>query len=367
MKKLSCFSVLLVLVGTTACIEAQTGDPKAIQQILSSKIRITATTADRSDIVTPGDVVQIKKPGLVMYSVASPMPPANTYKNGRIAQGWGGFGQDLVIGMASPGGTTAANYPHRQFVAGENCWVTGLHVEKDSIVLQLYSDPYDNVRYYANLKIPFANRNEVPSVDAALQLVAEVLTLVPQDSAGGQQPPVPGAGNGANNEPAAISGQYVAQSESGNGPQLILYADGTFTRSVGGRQAQGQFAVNEGTLTLTFSSGRVQNLNIQNSGLYDPGFHITYLRAGDAPSQTAENASGAPGQDGPPSSDTTPPPVPSSIASVSPQTIRLGQSIDQVTAILGDPISVARVGGKTVFVYSDLKVTFTNGKVFDVE
>ena len=139
-------------------------------------------TADRSDIVTAGDVAVIHKPGLIMYAVASPMPPSNTYKNGKIGQGWSGFGKDLLITMAVPGGATSNDYPHRPFAPDEKCWVTGIQAQKDGILFQLYSDPYDNIRYYANLKIPFPNKKEIPPADAAMQLVAEVLTIAPQDN-----------------------------------------------------------------------------------------------------------------------------------------------------------------------------------------
>jgi hypothetical protein len=54
----------------------------------------------------------------------------------------------------------------------------------------------NDIRYYGNLKIPFPNKKEVPSVDAALQMVAEVLTVVPSQEqqasdAGSQQVPTP--------------------------------------------------------------------------------------------------------------------------------------------------------------------------------
>lgn len=160
------------------------GDPAPIQQKLSAQFKLTRITADRTDIVTPGDIVVLHKPGLLMYAVASPLPPSNTYKNGKIAQGWGGFGKDLAIGMSGSG--TAADYPHRPFVPDEKCWVTGIQVDKDGVVFQLYSDPYNDVRYYANLKIPFPNKKEIPSPDIALQSVAEVLTVAPGDNQGGQ-------------------------------------------------------------------------------------------------------------------------------------------------------------------------------------
>jgi hypothetical protein len=167
---------------------AQTTDPLAvIQQKLNSQFRISTITADRSNLVTAGDVIAIHKPGMVMYAVNSPMPPSNSYKNGRIGQGWGGFGKDLMIGMAAPGGATAADYPHRAFVPEEKCWVTGIQVQKDGVLFQVYSDPYDDIRYYANLKIPFPNKKVVPSAEDVQQLVTEVLSVVSAgDSQGGQ-------------------------------------------------------------------------------------------------------------------------------------------------------------------------------------
>jgi hypothetical protein len=50
-----------------------------------------------------------------------------------------------------------------------------------------------------------------------------------------------------------------------------------------------------------------------------------------------------------------------------PATIDVGQTVDQVVAILGQPQRIAKVGTKQIYFYKDLKVTFTNGKVSDVE
>jgi hypothetical protein len=59
-----------------------------------------------------------------------------------------------------------------------------------------------------------------------------------------------------------------------------------------------------------------------------------------------------------------PPPPP---ADAPPPTVAIGQTMDQVTAGFGQPLKVANLGGKTIFYYKDMKVTFTNGKVSDVE
>jgi hypothetical protein len=49
------------------------------------------------------------------------------------------------------------------------------------------------------------------------------------------------------------------------------------------------------------------------------------------------------------------------------QTIQLGQSVDEVTAALGQPGKIVNLGAKQIYVYRDLKVTFLKGKVADVQ
>jgi len=50
-----------------------------------------------------------------------------------------------------------------------------------------------------------------------------------------------------------------------------------------------------------------------------------------------------------------------------PATISLGQSTDDVKGSLGQPTKIINLGAKTIYVYPDMKVTFNNGKVSDVE
>ena len=40
---------------------------------------------------------------------------------------------------------------------------------------------------------------------------------------------------------------------------------------------------------------------------------------------------------------------------------------DQVLSILGQPKNITDLGGKKIYVYPDLKITFKDGKVNDVE
>ena len=50
-----------------------------------------------------------------------------------------------------------------------------------------------------------------------------------------------------------------------------------------------------------------------------------------------------------------------------PQQIEKGQTPDQVKNALGNPDKIVNLGSKQIYVYKDLKVTFLNGKVSDVQ
>ena len=58
---------------------------------------------------------------------------------------------------------------------------------------------------------------------------------------------------------------------------------------------------------------------------------------------------------------------PTSAAPSAPVRISLGQTVDEVTAALGQPKSVVDLGAKKIYVYPDMKVTFKGGKVSDVQ
>ncbi len=50
-----------------------------------------------------------------------------------------------------------------------------------------------------------------------------------------------------------------------------------------------------------------------------------------------------------------------------PETIQMGMTMDQVQGALGTPEKIVNLGPKQIYVYKDLKVTFFNGKVVDVQ
>jgi hypothetical protein len=60
-------------------------------------------------------------------------------------------------------------------------------------------------------------------------------------------------------------------------------------------------------------------------------------------------------------SDNTPP------GGVAPKTISLGQTIAEVVDILGQPVTIVNLGSKVIYTYKDLKITFVDGRVTDVQ
>lgn len=203
-------TTIVLTVGLLSCmpriVQAQNDAQRAaILQKLQEKLTLTKITNDRSDIVTPGSVLVLGADGLIMYAVASPMPPLNTYKNGKISHS---FGREFGITLLAPGNATAASYPQRKFVSGEKFWITGYTVQKNGIDLQLYSDPYNDIRFYAQLNVPFA-KGSTPSPEDAWKMVAEVVTPVPQDPPV-QDPPATPAPQPAPEPPAPVTMTPIA-------------------------------------------------------------------------------------------------------------------------------------------------------------
>lgn len=187
-------------------------DPDSVLQKLKAKFILTQTTANKSDIVTAGSVLVLQKDRLVMYSLNNPLPPQSTYKKGKIARnvlGGKSFLRDLGNTMNNP---SEAAIQQRVFVAGEKFWVTGINAVRDGVIFRLYSDPYDDVRYWGELKFPFP-KGSVPPADEFLATVAEVVTVQPDDNAAANAQPEPPAP-----PPAAAPAEPAAPAEAAPAP-----------------------------------------------------------------------------------------------------------------------------------------------------
>ncbi|HZB87243.1 MAG TPA: hypothetical protein VE291_01150 [Terracidiphilus sp.] len=185
------FAIAAAATFLAAGMSAQVGDPATlVQEKLAAQIKVTKAAADHSDIVTAGDVVVLHKDGLMMCSSASSYAFSNTYSDGVLAANYKNRAKDAAKsffkGRLPFGGggsaTDAANNgcTSRKFVAGEKFWITGIALEKDGILVSVFSEPYNDVRYYGDLTFRFP-KGPVPSPDDFVKTVSEVITVQPAD------------------------------------------------------------------------------------------------------------------------------------------------------------------------------------------
>ena len=281
--------ILAVVAGISALVaQAQIGDPATlIKEKLVSQIKLTKAASAHDDIVTAGDIVVLHKDGLMMCSSASSYAFSNTYSNGVLSANLNNRAKDaaksFIKGKLPFGGggsvKDAANNgcTSRKFVSGEKFWVTDISLQKDGILFSTFSDPYNDVRYFGEIKFPFP-KGSVPPVDDFVKTVSEVLTVQPADDKDDKD-----------------KGDKNDQASAGQAPAPAAAA---------------------------------------------------------APAAATVAAIPPP----PPPADTPPP------------SIAIGQTKDQVVAGFGQPVSTAKLAGtKEIYFYKDMKVTFTNGKVSNVE
>jgi len=111
-------------------------------------------------------------------------------------------------------------------------------------------------------------------------------------------------------------------------------------------------------VVFQFAKGALRNVSVPQ--VEDT---ISQVLAIDSGGDSQENNQGAQNQDsgqrGGQGQQQGPPPE--------PQQIEKGQTPEQVKATLGNPEKIVTLGAKQIYIYKDLKVTFLNGKVSDVQ
>ncbi len=135
----------------------------AIQSKLQSQYTLTKATADKSEIVTAGTVVVLKKDDLRLLKVGDRTVPGNSYTNG-------------LDQAELPGRWTTPNMFARTYMAGEKLWLTKILFESggDGVDLEFLSDPADdNVRYWGTLKFSFP-KTSPPTPEQFVALVSQV-------------------------------------------------------------------------------------------------------------------------------------------------------------------------------------------------
>jgi len=268
------------------------GWSEKIEARVKSQFALTKMTADRMNFVTQGAVLILKKDNLLAVPVSSNFPPGNSYKDGRIKQGFIGMYRKL------PGGNDVT----RTFVAGERLFLTNVEVRGNEVVLSLVScEPYTDVLFRASLAFPFAKGTLATTDPVEVQkTLGQVFEIGQQNLQQAQeQPPPPGRGY----PPPPPPGNPAGPGPAGYTPPKPPL----------------------------------------------PAVKKTY------------------------SDPAPPPPVPQNTLpqeqTAVTKSVEIGQTIAQVESIMGKPTSspMAAAGGKLIYRYDGLKITFENGKVKDIE
>jgi len=193
---------VLAVVGIFPWFTA--GAQGSVQSQLEAKYQLTKPTDDKSDIVTAGAVLVLQKDKLLMYPTSTQVPPVNTYSGGKLSEGAYGVHQKLQGFGSLIGHPPPQTVQGRQFVTGEKFWVTSIAVQPDGVLFSLFTDAYQDIRYYSQLKFFYPKGSNL-SADQVLSLVAEVLTVQADDSAKSDDSGKTdqAAGGDANQQPAA--------------------------------------------------------------------------------------------------------------------------------------------------------------------
>jgi hypothetical protein len=243
----------------------------SLQSQLEKKYTITKATDDKSDIVTAGAVLILQKDKIIMYATSTQVPPQNTYKAGKLSEGAYGVHDSMQKFGSMIGHPPPQTVQTRHFVTGEKFWVTGIAVQGDGVLFTLFSDPYQDVRYYSTLKFIYPH-GTTPSSEEVMNMVAEVLKVDADDAAktddsGKDQQAA--AGGDANQQTAAAPAQDApaaapAAAPAPTGPPATVEI-GQTPDQVTGILGQPDKIINLGTkqiyvykdLKVTFVKGKV--------------------------------------------------------------------------------------------------------------
>jgi hypothetical protein len=302
--------MLRILIAGTALLAvspfavAQTPETKeSLEKKLKAKYPLTKLSADGKDVVTAGSVFTLKKDGLVLTPTDANDVSGNSYKDGKIVQGKAGKANEKVNKATG--------------------WLKKL--------------------------------------------------------------PVPGAGSApaapTNATRTFVEGEKVniTRIEAKDGAVVFdvcstkAYADVYYRGSLTFPVEKGTVPAADRMLATTgeiFSVDPTEDTKTTSASASDPpqqsqGAQTGQQAAGQA--QDAQQAVPPPvtQQDAQPTkfADIAPPPPP---PAAQPK-LELGQTVDQVTAQLGQPVNTVVAGDKQIYLFKEWKVTFVKGKVTDID
>ena len=187
-QSLLCAALLVAVPSFVPHFALAQGTKQSVQQAIEAKYAVSKPTADHTDIVTAGAVIDLTKDGLVMYGTDSKVASNETYKGGKFESSGMAKFQNFNNRFAKlPGASGSGGSSNRTFVAGEKFFLIGVDVKDDGAVLEFLSDPISDLRYKVFVKYPFA-KGAVPAPDVVLAEIGETIKAEPTDQqAGGGQ------------------------------------------------------------------------------------------------------------------------------------------------------------------------------------
>jgi len=259
------FLTVAAIIGAASSAYGQGSD---LQQKLKDQFILTKVTTDGSNITSPGTVVTLRKGGLWTYSTASPVPYLNTYnEKGKLSQP---FMANLGAGVAGGLRSNNTQFPQHLFMAGARVSIIALFFKNDGFTFRLYSDPYDGIHYYGDLKFPF-KKGSAPAPDEALARISEVLVV-----SGAPPTEVADKGDTLTKTPPPVSpppaplhlpATYVSAQTASD--QLQLNADHTLSMQEAGQTYHGTFEANGTTLDLSIEPDIKTTATIAGTKLTD--------------------------------------------------------------------------------------------------
>jgi hypothetical protein len=300
---------LIAIVATALPLLRADGPKATLEQQLEAQYPLTTPTADNTDIVIMGSVLILQKKGFSAGAAANKVPTQNTYQDGQIKAGAATTARRLG-GLSSRLGAVPglSNLAGVTGVAGSAAGAAGpsrdfVNGEKLYLTQISVDRSKDAVAFY----LISDAYGDAGRYKGSLTFQFPKGTLASADLA--QVQPV------------------IAQVFK------IAPPDQNAATPQGGQQAAPAAPV-------------------------APAASTAYL---SPPAPVAQAQPEAPLAPIPP----PPPPPPDPV--VETKSIEVGQTKDQVTAILGKPDKTFKAGTKEIYQYKDIKVTFVNGKMTDAQ
>jgi hypothetical protein len=306
-----------------------------LEQQLKAQYTLTTLARDGSVTGTPGTVLFLQKNDLGAVPGNAIAYYTNNLKGGRLTH------------------PTLANVFFKAeviktFNSGEQFFVIDFQAKDDAVVVFLFSyNTYDGVLYKADVQFPFPKGYLADVTLAQVQAaIGEVFTVAPA-------PQTEQTAQAVEPAPAAsVPGVYFRHDKTSD--YIEFKTDGTLHLLQDGKNYDGNYEVQVDTITihgkrLPTSSGRL----IGNT-MVDPHGAVWEKQPDSNP---------------PPDSAVLAPSVeaPQPAPPAAPVTIKLGDSTDQVVASMGQPDRIAKVASKEIYFYKDMKITFLDGKVSDIQ